>query len=438
MRDKGLLSQVEFDNAQRDIRETVGRNAAQATTLVTAKWATTFYGFVQADVIRDETRSLNEAAGSAQILRGGTQGGDNGRFTFSVRNSRIGFRMKPPEVDGIRTSVQVEMDFLGNQPSDAAEGSVFGHPTFRLRHAYFRVETPILDILVGQYWQLFGWQGSYFPNTVQIQGIPGELFGRTPQLRVSKTLKFDPVSVEIAAAALRPAQRDSGTPDGQGGIRVALHSWTGLQTIGSTGTQIAPLSVAVTGYVRHVNVNDYQGTGTQEKVGTGLAIDGYIPIIPATQTRKSNALSLNGEWSTGYGDGDLYTGSHGGFNTVASSQLPANSTYVPNIDRGIVSFDATGGLHFIQWTTYLIGAQYYFPGVDGRFWISGNYSHTEASPPYATPATARAQEDWFDVNVFADLSPVRVGAEYSFFSDKYGDGARASNRRIQLSGFFLF
>ncbi len=150
------------------------------------------------------------------------------------------------------------MDFLGTQlPIGSgpygtgvatngyfgSEGTYFASPTLRTRHMNLKIETPIVDILMGQYWSLFGWQSAYNPNTVEIQGVPGELYSRTTQLRVSKTLKLNPITLEAAIAATRPVQRDSGTPDGQAGLRIAYDDWTGVQTQGSTGTTISPALV---------------------------------------------------------------------------------------------------------------------------------------------------------------------------------------------------
>ena len=47
MRDKGVISQAEFDSAVHDLSESVGASAAaQQGTVVMGKWATTIYGFV--------------------------------------------------------------------------------------------------------------------------------------------------------------------------------------------------------------------------------------------------------------------------------------------------------------------------------------------------------------------------------------------------------
>jgi hypothetical protein len=464
MRDKGIISQAEYDSAAHDLAESVGNQLPHQENLVIGKWATTLYGFVEADSIYDSTRSLNDLPGNAPIARAGTLAGNNGRFQMGVRNSRLGWRLKAPEFHGVRATAQIESDFLGTQlpvgsgpyatpaatnPAFGTEAAFFTNPTFRVRHMILKIETPVVDILFGQYWSLYGWQSAYQPNTVELQGIPGELYSRTPQLRISKTVKAYPVTFEIAVAAMRPAQRDSAAPDGQGGLRLALDSWTAAQTIGSSGGQISPLSVAVTGLVRHVAVNNFpaNSTNTTDLTMGAVAVDAFVPVIPATKDDKDNSLAFNGEFSTGYGDADLYTGLTGGIGFPA----PATGSYAPDIDTGIVTFDYAGKLHGIQWTSYLFGAQYYFPGVDGKVWVSGNYSRTQsanmhyyavgttANPNPGTRTSLMGSENWFDVNLFVEPVPaIRFGIEYANTKTTYVDGLYAINHRGQLSGFFIF
>jgi hypothetical protein len=130
-------------------------------------------------------------------------------------------------------------------------------------------------------------------------------------------------------------------------------------------------------------------------------------------------------------------------------------TYPQDIDNGLVVFDQNATMHPIQWTSFLLGLQYYLPGLDGKAWVSGNYSHMEsgntvqfsrtdfltnpAQINFVSATGVLASRDWFDVNLFADVaSGVRVGAEYANFNDKYVDGIHAINHRVQLSGFFMF
>ena len=43
------------------------------------------------------------------------------------------------------------------------------------------------------------------------------------------------------------------------------------------------------------------------------------------------------------------------------------------------------------------------------------------------------------MNLFVDPIPsIRVGAEFAEFIDVYVDGEHALNRRLQLSGFFIY
>lgn len=462
MREKGIISQAEYDSAVHDLSESVGNQVGAQQSVVVSKWAATLYGFVEADSIIDSTRSLNDTAGNSLIARGGTAAGDNARVTFGARNSRIGFRLKAPEFHGVRASAMLESDFLGTQlavesgpyppvvsPSPyGTEAAYLTNPTFRIRHMNLKLETPVVDILFGQYWQLFGWQPLYNPNTVQIQGVVGEVYSRTPQFRISKTVHAYPVTFEIAVAAVRPVQRDSGSPDGEGGIRLALDSLTALQTLGSTGTQISSASIAATGLIRHVQVNSFSPTGASVGDSTtkltmgGMTAEAFLPLFPATKDNKFMSFAVQGEFATGYGIADQYTGLTGG----VAFPTPTKGTYTPDIDPGIVTFDYAGKLHGIQWNSYLVGAQWYLPATDGKVWLSGNFLHMQSANMHyyavgtiGSPTSLMGSEQFYDVNLFFDPVPaVRFGLEYANTRTNYLDGTHATNLRGQFSGFFIF
>jgi hypothetical protein len=502
MRDKGIITQAEYDSALRDLATTNGARGAESTSLVVGKWSTTIYGFLESDFIHDSTQSFNDVAGNAQVQRPAgrplpppavptTYAGDNGRTMFSVRNSRFGLRLRAPEYHRVRVSGLLEMDFLGNQPAvNQATGSIteqafFTSPTFRIRHAMAKIETPFIDVLVGQYWDLFGWQGVYQPNTVEIQGIPGELYSRDPQIRLSKTFATEAVTLEVAAAALRPVSSDSQVPEWQGGLRFAVNHWTATHTQGATATQVMPASIAVTGDERHVVVPEFLQIPTQSVAldMASIAVDAFVPIL-ASKTEKEHSLSISGEFVYGNGSNTLYTGLTGGmgFPTIANmANLNPAAPWPQNIDNGIVVYDLgsatqSPSLHPIQWTTVLANLQYYLPKVAGRIWISGNYAHIQSantngyvSPPGFTPnpqvtsyvpaEQVRRAEDFWDVNLFGQVTPAfRVGAEFAEFLDHYVDGTTPSNQpcivgrspgvpcsgslainqRVQISGFLVF
>jgi hypothetical protein len=69
----------------------------------------------------------------------------------------------------------------GCQEGAISEGSLYTSATFRLRHAYLKLENDVVNVLLG----------------------------RTPQLRLPKSLKTDAVDIDLTVGAMRPPQRDS-------------------------------------------------------------------------------------------------------------------------------------------------------------------------------------------------------------------------------------
>jgi hypothetical protein len=481
MHQKGVITDAEYESAMRDIAGSSGGAEGGDLTITVSKFAATIYGFIESDAIFDSTQSFNDDAGGTQVARQSytlngktsatTYAGSNTRVQFGIRNSRFGLRVKAPSSKYFAASGVLEMDFEGatlpigsGQPYYGTEAAYFNNPTFRARHAYLKFETPIVDILMGQYWHLYGWSAQYLPNTVEIQGLPGIVYDRTTQIRVSHAFKGSAAWFEIAVAAMRPPQRNSGTPEGTAGFQLAFPGWKGMQTINSTGTQIVPASIAVTGDIRKVAVANYAPKPTNQvtQVGESVAVDALIPIIPARPDAKGNSLTLTGELSYGHGNSDVYTSLNGGIPIAPAVPFPnpmmlnPAPAYAPDIDPGIAAFDANGNLHLIQWTTFNVGLQYYLPGLDGRLFVSGNYSRTMSNNigtvalsqlPMGTAAAATAtaeskvrdHEDWFGVNIFGDPYPgVRIGLGYSRYMDTYMDGVTAINNRAQLSGYFIF
>ena len=454
LREKRLISEEEYQSAMRDIGSTSGtKGLTDTNTLVLGKFATTIYGFVEADAIHDSTEGLSDLQGNSQIARNETFAGQHGQLLGTIRNSRLGIRITAPEFHGIHASGQFEMDFLGNQPavayppgSGVSEASFFANAGFRERHINVKIETPILDFMFGQYWALFGFQPYFHVNTDDFQGVPGELYSRRPQIRIGKTLKTDPMDVNIAVAALNPVQRASEAPEMQAAIRATLNHWKGKRTDGSTGTTVEPASIAVSGDMKYVKVPTFpDATNTTDKVGTSIAFDAFIPIVPANDGgKRGNNLSLTGEFATGYGMADQFSGLSGGVSFPAvPNPTGANPppTYPQNIDNGIVTFDSANQLHYIQWYSGIVGLQYYWPIKDGKVWTTINYAHLESpnADAFGSGAKTRASLDWINVDLMTDPVPgFRLGLSYGRTYDHYGDKQTAINDRVMGSAFFIF
>ena len=182
-------------------------------------------------------------------------------------------------------------------------------------------------------------------------------------------------------------------------------------------------------------------------------------MIPARSAhRRENALSLNAEVTVGTGIADLYTGLTGGalFPSLPNPAglMPA-PIYRPNIDSGIVTFDADGNVKSINWRAMVVGFQYYLPVADGRVWVSANYSQLKSTNIVSlTPENSRGGvfywQQYFDANLYAAVTPaVQMGVSYQFTEQVFGDRPfsstpgtgehpRSHNHRAELGMRFFF
>jgi len=452
---KGVISDAELASALGDIG-IVG--AGDATTLVVAKLKTTIYGYLEGNLKYDSTQTCAEFCGNTQIQRAETYRGNHGRTIVSARDSRLGIRLAAPEQHGIRVSGVLETDFFG--PTTTTEQGTYSNPVLRIRTSFLKIETPVLDILVGQQWSLFGWQPAFISASVQYPGLPGETFERTAQLRLSRTIKGDAVTADIAVAANRPPQQDSATPEGVAGLRLQFPRWTGQHTTYMANTAIQPASIGISGDVRQLRVPELLATPHHgiTKTGGGVAFGAYLPIIPATASSKDNALSLNGELSITSGMSDGYTalGAAGTANAAVPSATPggAATPYAANFDPGLAAIDAAGNVELIKWLGYFASLEFYPAGTGGRLGLVLNYGHMESSNaksvgtasaaarPADQPIAAariRDHEDVFELGAFVDPTrSTRIAASGSLYDDVYGDRAAAKNYAVIVSGWLFF
>ena len=405
------------------------------------KWSITFYGFVEADYIADSTRSYNDAIGSALVAHSYTYEGTVGRSQFSMRNTRLGFALQSPQIGNLRPSALIEGDFFGNQPSPPAgvsETTYYDSPTFRIRHAYLKLDGGVVDFLAGQTYDVFGWQNYFFPASAEFLGLPNQVFSRNTQIRLSRTFVAEaPVSVDVAVSAGHPAQLDSQIPDLEGGLRLSVNGWKGITTPGNVRTVAAPLSIGVSGIARQFKVNAFLPPPTQSSnsvSGWGVSIDALVPVIPALDANdRRNRLTLTGSFVVGTGIADLLTTGGGAtFPTLPNSmQQSPPPQYTGNVDNGLVTFDQqTGILHTIDWYAYKTGLQYYLPVLDGRFLFAANYTYAHSNnlsklffgggADIELLGTIADTSRYADANLFFDATPaIRFGISGQYTEVEY-------------------
>lgn len=453
-------------------------------------WKLTIYGFAEADAMYDSTRSFNDGLNNGVVAHVTTQANQNSRTQFTIRNTRLGFRAEAPRYGGIKTGGVLEFDLFGNQPTinsgggspgqmpgngTTTEGAYFNNAAFRVRHAYVTIQDPVVDVLAGQTYYLLGWQNYFFGASAGFLGLPNELFNRTTQVRLSHTFETDTLNIDVAAGAFRPAQRDSAIPDAQAGLRLVFNHWKGISTPGSGGTTALPAALAVSAVQRAFKVDPYAPLPAPpiRLLGWAVAFNFLLPIIPAKDaTDRGNALTITGEFVTGTGDADQYTGMTAGatmpnvyplppdtpVNNTGMAVPPANTgtaplvglPYVPNVDPGLVAFDSSGFLHTINWETFVIGVQYYLPPT-GRLFVSGNYSggysnniaslfHPNAvTQPWVNSWTVYQWSQYFDANLFFDVTPaMRVGASFQRVKQELADDTTAHNERFEMTFLYFF
>lgn len=405
----------------------------------------TWYGDVQVNFIYDTTRSYGDTIGQSLVAREDTFEGTVGRFQASSRSSRFGMAIAAKRMGGLTPSAVLEADFAGDQPSSdvgASERAYYDSPTFRLRHAFLNLENDYIDVLIGQTDDVFGWQNT--PSSVS----------RHTQLRLSRTFGAkEPVGVDVAVAAVRPAQRDSELPDGQAGLRFTLNEWKGIYT--RDGIPSArPLSIGVSGVARQFNVDAFTPPPTQtsnQVIGWGFSIDAVLPVFPADdEYDRGNALTLSGSYVRGTGIGDLMRVDGGAKfpplpNPARASPPPE---YEANIDEGLVSFDRLGKLNTIDWEGFRIDAQYYLP-PSGRVRIAAIYSQAYSKNMFGLYPQGGAEIDllthiadrvrYVEGNLFWDVTPeVRLGTACIYTTVTYLDGEEPDNIRAKLTAHYFF
>jgi hypothetical protein len=418
-----------------------------------------FFGFLAVDYMTDSTRSYDDGMGTLLVARTDTYDNHNGRTQFSIRSTRLGFAFESPTLGEVTPSAVLESDFAGSQasPPGSTEAVYFASPLFRIRHAYVKLKSPYVDLLMGHTFDVFGWQSFFDPS-----GLRNQLFSRNQQLRVSRQFNADgAVTVELAAAAVRPVQRDSGVPDGSAGLRVSFNGWQGIRTPGNERIEAMPLTLAVSGIVRQFKANAFAPPPTQTSnsaTGWGVSFDAFLPIIPATNfVDRGNRLALMASFVKGSGIGDLMSVTGGAkFPKLSNPAMtyPDPEYETANIDEGLVSFDTQGVLHTIDWTAFRVGLQYYLPST-GRWIFSANYTQAHSANMAMLYPRGGAEIDlqthvadtlrYADAKLTFDVTPVvRVGVSSQYTQTVYlprednPDRDKPHNLRVSGNAIYLF
>ena len=130
--------------------------------------------------MHDSTQSYGPSSNNAMLARPGTYAGLHGRTQFTANNSLFGFMLKRARLATACTrSATSRWTSSACQPTDATEQTVYTAPSVRMRLFYFRLRQDArrassLELLVGQYHDLFAWGGAgFYPHSVAFLGHRG-------------------------------------------------------------------------------------------------------------------------------------------------------------------------------------------------------------------------------------------------------------------------
>lgn len=431
--DSASLSQAQLDAINKAVDEKLAASKGGPTVAI--------HGFAELDVIGDDSQSFKDSVGNTAVALPGTTSGDNGQMVMSARDTRLGFAAQMPEMDGWKGKGYVEIDFFGLAASSTTtpEASFYTTPAIRLRHAYVDAQKDGWDILAGQYWSLFGWQcdfmlGSMTPSLA----LPGDLFERTPQVRVSKTLGIDGDSkVQLAVSADRPEESASKVPNFNGGIRLTLGGMKARYSLPIGAVNSVPFSIGLSGTLRSYTYGAPASVVSlnQSAQGQAVAVDTIIPLLPVDDSGNGPSLVLAGEWTIGNGDADQMFGWTGGLGAMS-----AGTTFGASLDAGVAGYTPAGSFTLVDIQSWNGQLQFHLP-KDWASFITAGYGET-FSDNVANLKGATFNDNYvLFANVVHDFnSNIRAGVEYDRFDTHYvaGTGYDALDHRVMAAGWYRF
>ena len=477
--DKGIITQQEYDQAfeeEQRVKAEEEQRVKQAAAMTKTGLQVKLGGFAEIDFIGDSTRSYEEIIGNRPVLRSNTLGGANSLFQTSPRNSRITLDVRAPERDGIKSRFYGSIDFLGNEPAIGSPGvsnlTLRTSPDARIFQMYFLVESPVVDVKIGQDWSRFGFMSDYSRGQVSVAATPANMFNRWIQASVSKRLRVtDTLSLTPVFSVERPPQPDANLPSFVAGVQVAYRGLLAPYTGSSTGDiSLKPLSLQISGVGRRLEANSGGPTnpsGGQPNLsgqtyvpGWGLSSSLFIPVLPSRDGELGHTAHVVMEGVTGAGISDMFNGlswgvcnpvcgsstSNGGFGGTAFGQT--------NIDAGLAAVSSqTGKFEAIRSTSMMVHATYYLPD-QGKTWVGGGYGTIYSSNASEMTCTVTAafcggalrtaqsiyiRDSTYYAYIFHDFTQeIRAALMTNWVRTTYADGANAENHRIQLSFFWRF
>jgi hypothetical protein len=421
----------------------------------TSRWDMTIGGYVKFDMgwgsqSQGQDALLAQRAGYGPYDNTVDQ---NGNFYMYSGETRLNFLVKGPDAWGAKTSAFIEGHFRG---AEATSGSV-GQGTFDLRHAFMQFTWPSTKLIIGQTYQKWGYLPTFANVVLEYNALQPFLKGsRQPLVRVEQTFAKN---WNWALGAISP----SNTLGGDAGSTSSgvVNSYTNSQmpffegSFGWTSDKcgnIGPWQMLfnIEGFygrqkmiygVGNSTSGTYLITSDKEVDAWGVALKGFIPIIPEKKGAKKGALSLSGivfyaqnpGWFQGGGTGTS-TYSYQNLTGVVAGLDPAFHTPTTYGGWGQASYWITDRLSINGWYGYLRNNLSNFYG-NGTLNLPGVGTTTATGLASAVSANAVQNTTQMILNLSYDVNAaIRFGLEGAMFNTRYAGYTFSTSTTAGIAG----
>ena len=276
----------------------------------TSRWDMTIGGYVKFDMGWGSQSQGQDAYVAARQGNGPYDNAidQNGNFYMYSGETRLNFLVKGPDAWGAKTSAFIEGHFRGNEGSNSPTSQNQGY--FTLRHAFMQFDWANTKLIIGQTWQKWGLLPTFANTLLEYNGLGPFLKGsRQPLVRVEQTFaKNWNFAVGVISSSNTLGGDPGSTPTG------VVNTYTQSQlpffegSFGWTSDKcgnIGPWQMLfnLEGFYGRQKViygfgssasGNFLINGDKEVSAWGLALKGFIPVIPEKKGDKKGALSVSG------------------------------------------------------------------------------------------------------------------------------------------------
>ena len=424
----------------------------------TSRWDMTIGGYVKFDMGWG-SQSQGQDAQVAQRQGNGPYDNaidQNGNFYMYSGETRLNFLVKGPDAWGAKTSAFIEGHFRGNEGSNNSTSQNQGY--FTLRHAFMQFDWANTKLIVGQTWQKWGLLPTFANTILEYSGIGPFLKGsRQPLLRVEQAFAKN---WNFSVGVISPSNTLGG--DAGSTSTGVVNSYTQSQlpffegSFGWTSDKcgnIGPWQMLfnlegfygrqkmIYGFGSSASGN-FLITSDKEVNAWGLALKGFIPVIPEKKGNKKGALSVSGvvfyAQNPGWFQGPSTTNTYN-YQNITTGAIGANSLdpafHTPTTygGWGQVSYWFTDRFYINGWFGYTRNnlSNFYGSGVAN---LPGTGAVTTGQA-FAVNANAVQNTTQMILNLSYDVNAaIRFGLEGAMFNTRYAGYTFSSTTTPGLVG----